>query len=75
VSRQVVHEVDVAGPQCRRQLLFDPAADDGTVNGAVDDQRCREPWKRHEKHGELTTLSDLPDGVFAFPSKKDLPKK
>ena len=23
-------------------------------------------WKPHEKHGELTERSDLPDSVFAF---------
>jgi hypothetical protein len=25
-------------------------------------------WKPHEKHGELTERSDLPDTVFAFPN-------
>jgi hypothetical protein len=30
-------------------------------------------WKPHEKHGELTERSDLPDSVFAFPSKRKEP--
>jgi hypothetical protein len=30
-------------------------------------------WKPHEKHGELTTRSDLPDSVFAFPKERKEP--
>jgi hypothetical protein len=30
-------------------------------------------WKPHEKHGELTERSDLPDSVFAFPEKRKEP--
>ena len=30
-------------------------------------------WKPHEKHGELTTRSDLPDSVFAFPKHRKEP--
>src|ERR1700676_2173576 len=30
-------------------------------------------WKPHEKHGNLTTQSDLPDSVFAFPKKRKEP--
>lgn len=30
-------------------------------------------WKPHEKHGKLTTQSDLPDSVFAFPKKRKEP--
>jgi hypothetical protein len=30
-------------------------------------------WKHHEKHGTLTTQSDLPDSVFAFPSQRKEP--
>jgi len=26
-------------------------------------------WKPHEKHGRLTTQSDLPDSVYAFPKR------
>jgi hypothetical protein len=33
----------------------------------------RATWKEHEKHGELTTKSDLPDSVFAFPDKRKEP--
>jgi len=27
-------------------------------------------WKPHERHGQLTTQSDLPDTVFAFPRQR-----
>ena len=30
-------------------------------------------WKPHEKHGDLTERSDLPDNVFAFPTKRKEP--
>jgi Family of unknown function (DUF6582) len=30
-------------------------------------------WKPHEKHGELTERSDLPDSVFAFPKQRREP--
>jgi hypothetical protein len=30
-------------------------------------------WKPHEKHGELTTQSDLPDTVYAFPKERKEP--
>jgi len=30
-------------------------------------------WEPHEKHGQLTTKSDLPDSVFAFPSERKEP--
>ena len=30
-------------------------------------------WKPHEKHGQLTTLSDLPDSVYAFPKQRKEP--
>jgi hypothetical protein len=33
----------------------------------------RATWKPHEKHGELTARSDLPDSVFAFPKKRKEP--
>ena len=33
----------------------------------------RATWKVHEKHGELTSQSDLPDSVFAFPDKRKEP--
>jgi hypothetical protein len=26
-------------------------------------------WEPHERHGDLTTQSDLPDSVFAFPKQ------
>ncbi len=30
-------------------------------------------WKPHEKHGELTERSDLPDSVYAFPRQRKEP--
>jgi len=30
-------------------------------------------WKPHEKHGELTERSDLPDTAFAFPAERKEP--
>jgi hypothetical protein len=30
-------------------------------------------WKPHEKHGDLTERSDLPDTVFAFPKQRKEP--
>ncbi len=33
----------------------------------------RATWRPHEKHGDLTKRSDLPDSVFAFPKKRKEP--
>lgn len=33
----------------------------------------RSTWRPHEKHGRLTTQSDLPDSVFAFPKQRKEP--
>ncbi len=33
----------------------------------------RATWKPHEKHGHLTTRSDLPESVFAFPRRRKEP--
>ena len=30
-------------------------------------------WELHEKHGRLTTQSDLPDSVYAFPKQRKKP--
>ena len=30
-------------------------------------------WEPHEKHGKLTTQSDLPDRVYAFPKQRKEP--
>jgi Family of unknown function (DUF6582) len=30
-------------------------------------------WKPHEKHGELTERSNLPDSVFAYPKQRKEP--
>ena len=30
-------------------------------------------WTPHEKHGQLTTQSDLPDTVYAFPKQRKEP--
>jgi hypothetical protein len=34
---------------------------------------ARATWKAHEKHGELTERSDLPESVYAFPEKRKEP--
>jgi hypothetical protein len=33
----------------------------------------RATWKPHTKHGDLTTRSDLPKSVFAFPKQRKEP--
>ncbi|MBV8582395.1 MAG: hypothetical protein JO241_00245 [Candidatus Eremiobacteraeota bacterium] len=33
----------------------------------------RATWKPHEKHGDLTMRSDLPDSVYAFPKQRKEP--
>jgi hypothetical protein len=33
----------------------------------------RATWKPHEKHGNLTKRSDLPDSVYAFPKQRKEP--
>jgi len=33
----------------------------------------RATWRPHEKHGRLTTQSNLPDTVFAFPKQRKEP--
>ena len=33
----------------------------------------RATWRLHEKHGDLTERSDLPNSVFAFPKKRKEP--
>jgi hypothetical protein len=33
----------------------------------------RATWKPHDKHGTLTTQSDLPDSVYAFPKQRKEP--
>jgi hypothetical protein len=30
-------------------------------------------WQPHEKHGQLTAQSDLPDSVYAFPKERKEP--
>jgi len=34
---------------------------------------ARATWKPHERHGRLTTKSNLPDTVFAFPKERKEP--
>jgi hypothetical protein len=50
----------------RRSTLvaYDPIG--GTVT-------VKATWEPHEKHGHLTTQSDLPDSVFAFPGERKEP--
>ena len=35
--------------------------------------KMKETWQPHEKHGQLTKRSDLPDSVFAFPKQRKEP--
>src|SRR5579871_4123881 len=34
---------------------------------------ARATWKPHERHGQLSKRSDLPDSVFAFPRQRKEP--
>ena len=46
----------------------------GSVKRAVKGVRPMDAtWQPHEKHGELTERSDLPDSVFAFPRERKEP--
>jgi hypothetical protein len=46
----------------------------GLVKSGKDGKAMLEPtWKPHEKHGHLTTQSDLPDSVYAFPKQRKEP--
>jgi hypothetical protein len=35
--------------------------------------QVRATWQPHEKHGQLTKQSDLPNSVFAFPKERKEP--
>src|SRR5271163_4144690 len=56
-------------------------ASDGSFfarRGSEDDTWSKEfpmqpTWMPHEKHGQLTTQSDLPDTVYAFPKQRKEP--
>jgi hypothetical protein len=37
------------------------------------EMKMKTTWQPHEKHGELTKRSDLPDSVFAFPKQRKEP--
>jgi hypothetical protein len=55
------------------------ALDSGILRTAIIERRCQvsppveATWKPHEKHGRLTSQSDLPDTVFAFPKQRKEP--
>jgi hypothetical protein len=36
-------------------------------------ETAKSTWQPHERHGRLTTQSDLPDTVFAFPRQRKEP--
>lgn len=36
-------------------------------------ETAKATWQPHERHGRLTTESDLPDTVFAFPKERKEP--
>src|SRR5262245_61900688 len=54
-----------------RQLHLAGCREEQPKRGAV--MAKRGTWKPHEKHGELTERSDLPNSVFAFPKKRKGP--
>jgi hypothetical protein len=37
------------------------------------ERKMHTTWEPHEKHGQLTQQSDLPDSVFAFPKQRKEP--
>jgi hypothetical protein len=39
----------------------------------VREHTVKPTWQPYEKHGELSTRSDLPDTVFAFPKERKEP--
>jgi hypothetical protein len=41
--------------------------------GVIKMETADATWKPHEKHGNLTERSDLPDTVFAFPKERKEP--
>jgi hypothetical protein len=43
------------------------------VNGTGQREDMEPTWKPHEKHGQLTAQSDLPDSVYAFPKERKEP--
>jgi hypothetical protein len=47
--------------------LDSPTDDYGKLDG------MNATWEPHEKHGRLTTQSDLPDTVYAFPMQRKEP--
>src|SRR5581483_489104 len=38
-----------------------------------EDSTMNATWRPHEKHGQLTKQSDLPDSVYAFPKERKEP--
>jgi hypothetical protein len=45
----------------------------GPLAGKDHKYMPRATWKPHEKHGQLTKQSDLPDSVYAFPKQRKEP--
>jgi hypothetical protein len=43
------------------------------IKTSAEIESMKSTWKPHEKHGELTERSDLPDSVFAFPKQRKEP--
>ena len=44
-----------------------------TQEEGMTNQCRKQPWKPHEKHGQLTTQSDFLDSVYAFPKQRKEP--
>jgi hypothetical protein len=43
------------------------------IQGRDGKHMPKSTWKPHEKHGQLTKQSDLPDSVYAFPKQRKEP--
>ena len=39
----------------------------------LDNEAMQATWKPHTEHGDLTTRSNLPDSVYAFPKQRKEP--
>jgi hypothetical protein len=55
----------------RKPELGLPAVDISVAAGTMTIMRAT--WKPHEKSGRLTSQSDLPDSVYAFPKQRKEP--
>jgi hypothetical protein len=50
-----------------------PGRLEANIKGKGRNEMPEATWKPYEKHGRLTTQSDLPDSVYAFPKERKEP--